>query len=154
MMARMIIRAARHIKELRRTLTAEQASSADSILGDPFELLKQKPPRAEIAADHDSGDGKAAAQRYAAQYAQREAQAQSDGDRISQLSAEMQEMKKAQHEIIKLLSAHRDAAGRHHLWSANGYLSDGARSDAGATTPSTSIVAYSPESKSYWRLTA
>ena len=92
----MIIRAARHIKELRRTLTAEQASSADSILGDPFELLKQKPPRAEIAADHDSGDGKAAAQRYAAQYAQREAQAQSDGDRISQLSAEMQEMKKVQ----------------------------------------------------------
>jgi len=153
MMARMIIRASRHIKELRRSLSPEQASSMD-----PFALLKHKPPRAEITVDNDSGDGKAAAQRYAAQYAQREAQAQSDGDRISQLSKEMLEMKKAQHEVIKLLSARRDVAGRHHLWSANGYPSDGARSATGATSSNSmsvnSMVPYSLESKSYWRVTA
>jgi len=101
MMARMIIRAARRIKEVRKALNPSLVEGAD-----PFDLLKlyKEPRKEDEATDHgNDNDGKAAAQRYAAQYAQREAEAQSDGDRISNLQTEMKEMKEMQEDILRLL---------------------------------------------------
>ena len=105
MMARMMVRAARIVKEIR---AKDRGAAAVA----PIKLLQKerhKVVQQRAQCEHDADT--VAAKKFAAAEAERAAHAQSDADKLSALAADMAELQQQQKEMIALLRGGNSARG-------------------------------------------